>query len=47
MQKVKRVTPDNNACQLLKQHPKYTWALALLEEKAPDCIKNKVRQIMS
>ena len=44
MQKVKRVAPDNNACRLLQQHPKYTWALALLSEKVPDCIKDKVRR---
>ena len=43
MQKVKRVTPDNNASQLLEQHPKYTWALALLTNKVPECIKDKVR----
>ncbi|KAK7101829.1 hypothetical protein V1264_020153 [Littorina saxatilis] len=41
MQKLKRVDPHNNACELLKQHPKYTWALALLQEKAPHCIRDK------
>lgn len=37
MQSFKRVSKENNVCELLQQHPKYTWAVALLKERAPQC----------
>ncbi|KAK7503582.1 hypothetical protein BaRGS_00005121 [Batillaria attramentaria] len=37
MQSFKRVTKENNMCQLLQQHPKYSWAVALLKERTPHC----------
>ncbi|XP_076469328.1 F-box DNA helicase 1-like isoform X1 [Babylonia areolata] len=40
MQKFRVVTPDNNVCAVMQSHPKYSWALALLKEKASHCIKN-------
>ncbi|PVD25065.1 hypothetical protein C0Q70_15563 [Pomacea canaliculata] len=37
----KPLCKENNLCELLQQHPKYTSAVILLKERAPDCFHNK------